>query len=827
MPLVGYDMITESGTTGFWPTFTTTSANVYIDMTTTRWLNVYDASGNAPTSVSCDLGEVIVGVRYKSHLTAGKGSSGSLSRIPDIECAKLQSVAQVKAVDIDSIDTRSITVDNSTGNGVIREKTSVVNVKQCMAKQTNPFLVKQQNSVFNTCNHHMGGSSSSSTSTSSSKGSSTTLIEFLLSVESVGGGGGRRPRKGPPELIDFVIRRDNEITADSLFGTSDKQLDKVLEASITASQETAMNKASAAYKANWGAAPSVEEIKQELGSTPWTSDQLLAGSSEFISGSLTNGAVMKIVRGFQVYPEDLTQVMMICGTVIGCAHGTCQDTTCACEKGWSGRACMERLDPCGTQPCGSRGKCAENFESSSTSNQYTCTCDSGFSGVNCEISSDPCQQLQQDGSWKEFNCGQGQCVSATSSTTGGKEGSPLLYTCDCLAGYTVNVTTGVCSVRKVDCVGKWSAGICDASCNQIDTFHVSIPAQGSGVACPAVEGEQRTTQCMGGGCKKCMSRDCNGRGSCDSGTGICVCKTGYKGDNCELSTDKCSTSLCSGHGNCDASQTGCQCLNGWKSDPSSGAVFCSIDPCLGCPLGQCNTFTGTCSCSDEQLSDYPRFPACAAQGAVDCAGQWGPWSKCTPNCEKKRYYTITSVASGGGKVCPNLAGDVDTAPCAGGSCCSIQASQCLNKAPFLPELCLCQCPVGFQGQFCGDSSATADEVVSKDTAVDAATLALFNTTTRAPLEYVSVSADEILAAQATPAPASSGINMLYVYIGAGAGGLLLIGGLAYMFFGKKAAPAAPTDPLLAGMEGLEGMDLTGMDLSALGMVDAPGGGNPL
>jgi hypothetical protein len=135
--------------------------------------------------------------------------------------------------------------------------------------------------------------------------------------------------------------------------------------------------------------------------------------------------------------------------------------------------------------------------------------------------------------------------------------------------------------------------------------------------------------------------------------------------------------------------------------------------------------------------------------------------------------------------------------------------------------------VGFQGQFCGDSSATADEVVSKDTAVDAATLALFNTTTRAPLEYVSVSADEILAAQATPAPASSGINMLYVYIGAGAGGLLLIGGLAYMFFGKKAAPAAPTDPLLAGMEGLEGMDLTGMDLSALGMVDAPGGGNPL
>jgi hypothetical protein len=145
----------------------------------------------------------------------------------------------------------------------------------------------------------------------------------------------------------------------------------------------------------------------------------------------------------------------------------------------------------------------------------------------------------------------------------------------------------------------------------------------------------------------------------------------------------------------------------------------------------------------------------------------------------------------------------------------------LNRAQFLPELCQCQCPVGFQGQFCADSSATADAVVIKDTAVDASTLALFNTTTRAPLEYSSVSASELLASQGT-APASS--NMLYIYIAAGVGGLLLIGGAAYFFMRKKPADAAAaptTDPLLAGMEGLEGMDLTGMDLSALGMDNPP------
>ena len=809
MPLVGYDIISDSGTTGYWPTFTTTSANLYIDMTTTRWLNVYDSSGDAaPTTLSCDIGEVIVGVRYQSHVNAGKGSSSSLSPIPDIECAKLQNVAQVKAEDINSVDTRTITVDNSTGNGVINTKTSVVNVKQCMSSKTNPFLVQQKDSVFNTCHNHMGSGSSWSGSTSTT---TTALIEFLLSVESVGRSSEPGGQRGP-EVIDFLIRKDSNITSDSLFGTGDTKNDQALQASISASQQTAVNKASAEYKANWGSVPSVSEITQQLGATPWTSDQLLAGSSEFTAGSLTQGGVMQIVRGFQVSSSDPTQVMMICGSVIGCAHGTCQETTCKCDSGWSGPACMERLDPCGSSPCGSHGQCNPNFNNSFTSLQYNCTCDEGFSGVNCTLSSDPCQIMNPvDRTWSELDCGRGQCVANISAAPG-----ETPYMCECLAGYTTNSSTGTCTVKKVDCVGQWSSTLCDDSCNQIDTFHVSIPAQGAGAFCPAKEGDQRSSQCTGGNCKQCMSRDCNNRGSCDSGTGICVCQTGWKGDNCELSTDTCSTNLCSGHGNCDASQTSCTCMNGWKSDPSTApSVFCSIDPCSGCPPGQCNTFTGTCACPEDQASD-PRYPACNGLGAVDCAGQWGPWTQCTVSCQKKRYFTVTTVASGGGKSCSHQAGDVDSAPCTAGSCCTITASQCLNNAQFLPELCTCQCPVGFQGQFCGDSSATADSVVTQNLAVDAATLALFNTTTRAPLDYNNVNAGDILNAQSTPAPSSSGSAQLFIYIGAGVGGLLLIGGLAYMFMGKKPA-APPTDPLLAGMEGLEGMDLTGMDLSALGM----------
>jgi hypothetical protein len=88
-------------------------------------------------------------------------------------------------------------------------------------------------------------------------------------------------------------------------------------------------------------------------------------------------------------------------------------------------------------------------------------------------------------------------------------------------------------------------------------------------------------------------------------------------------------------------------------------------------------------------------------------------------------------------------------------------------------------------------------------------MSLFNTT-----ERPDVNVPQPMQAADTAATPDS--NKLTIYIAVGAGGLLLIGGLVYYLLKKKpaAVPAASEDPLLAGMEG---MDLTGMDLSALGI----------
>jgi hypothetical protein len=104
-------------------------------------------------------------------------------------------------------------------------------------------------------------------------------------------------------------------------------------------------------------------------------------------------------------------------------------------------------------------------------------------------------------------------------------------------------------------------------------------------------------------------------------------------------------------------------------------------------------------------------------------------------------------------------------------------------------------------------------VLIQEQIVDASQLGALNTTTRAPITVPTVLAQT----QATEAVEESD-NMIWVYVGAGAGGLVLLIVIGYFMMKKPKPP--PADPLLAGvegLEGLEGMDLSNMDLSALGM----------
>ena len=811
MPLVGYDLIQAAPPRGYWPLFASTKSNLYVDSSSSRWVNVYTPAG-AQNTVQCESGEVIIGIRYASHKNAAKYAPNEpVLEIPDIQCAKLQETAQIKAVDIDSVYSRNVTVDAS-GGGTITTVQSVMDVKQCMLSKTDQFRVQDRGPTVNTCYGHASGGRTTVVS------GNVLLFEYLMSLR-VDSEYKKQFPEGPV-LVDFLVRQEKPVTADELFGTDDDKLDAQIKAGIQASKETAVNKASAQYQANWGASVDVQSVIQELGDKPWASDKLIAGSAEFISGSLTSGSPMQIIRGFTQTDDSSFPVAIICGSVIGCAHGTCKDEKCVCKDGFSGPACAERMDPCGSQPCGSKGTCKENYDSSNVGSDglpryYTCSCQEGFFGSNCELSSDVCI-VQKDGFWTSVNCGQGSCVANT-NTTSSTSNSPA-YTCACFPGYSLD-ETGSCTVRKIDCVGKWTAlNVCDQNCQQKEVFRISTPAEGSGAICLNKEGDSRTTPCNGGTCKKCLSRDCNGRGKCDDAKGSCVCKSGWTGSNCEQSTDLCATTLCNGHGNCDSMQSSCTCMNGWKSAPDASSKFCNIDPCAGCPTGMCNTDTGVCACPDELPPG--NWPVCT--GATDCVGYWGPWTECSASCERKRYFTISTPASNGGQMCAKKSGDFESEKCVSGTCCTLQASDCQNGSDYDKMSCSCRCKPGFQGDRCEQKAVTADRIVRQELSVDAATMSLFNTTARPDIDFQSAAP---LAAEAAPEP-EKGINMMYVYIGGGIVALLLIGGGWYMMK-KKPAPKPAGDPLLAGMEGLEGMDLSGMDLSALGMDPNAPNVNPL
>ena len=808
MPLVGYDLIQASAPRGYWPLFSTTKATLYVDQSTARWINVYSAEGPAD-SVMCDDGEVIIGVRYSSHKNAAQfAPNDRVAEIPDIQCARLQETAQVMAVDIDSVNTRNVTVDSS-GGGTIKTTQSVMDVKQCMLDKTNNFHVQDKGATMNTCYGNGKGTVTSG---------NVLLFEYLMSLRVDEDYRKRNPEN--PMLIDFMIRQEKPVTAEDLFGTDDDKTDAQIKAGIQASKDTAINKAQAEYQANWGTTVDVQATIQELGDKPWSSDKLIAGSAEFVSGSLTSGSPMQIIRGFARSDDPSFPVAMICGSVIGCAHGSCKNNKCVCNAGFSGGACTDRLDPCGNNPCGTKGRCTENFSANNTMadgspKQYTCACDTGFLGDNCDKSTDPCLVAKDGGFWSSVDCGQGSCVAPTPSLTNVTAPVATNYTCSCFPGYSLD-SAGACSVRSVDCVGVWSPlALCDANCLQKEVFKINVPAEGSGTNCTNIEGDSRTTICTGGNCKKCMSRTCNGRGKCDDAKGQCVCTSGWTGSNCEQANDICSSSFCNGRGNCNEQQTSCTCVNGWKSQPGATAKFCDVDPCSGCPPGNCNTDTGTCACPDELPAG--QWPACSSSS--DCAGYWGPWGSCSATCDQKRYYTIATPATNGGQMCSQKAGDFQSQRCSSGMCCTLKAADCQNGSDYDSATCMCRCRPGFQGDKCEYKSATADKIVQTERYVDAATMALFNTTARPDVGFEQGT----MAAEATTAPPAN--TKMYIYIGAGVGALLLIGGAAWFFLGKKKPPV--TDPLLAGMEGMEGLDLTGMDLSALGVDPNAPNVNPL
>ncbi|CAM9229530.1 unnamed protein product [Sphacelaria rigidula] len=243
-------------------------------------------------------------------------------------------------------------------------------------------------------------------------------------------------------------------------------------------------------------------------------------------------------------------------------HGTCDTSTstCTCFEGWGAdtdvtlyRAadCSARVCPSGkawgdvptgplaahqVQECSGRGLCdRESGE---------CECFDGFSGGACERSGCP------------NDCsGHGRCVNMKSLATT-SEALPLSnvttgfvsqswYYCfssrSCVLGEDDSVTWDEEMIYGCVCDSSWEVGLGSGQTQEPEWFGPDCSLR----HCPSGDDPSTTvdeTDCYNvttssvysGAAGNLCQVDCSNRGTCDYGTGLCDCYTGYYGYNCQL-----------------------------------------------------------------------------------------------------------------------------------------------------------------------------------------------------------------------------------------------------------------------------------------------------
>uniref|UniRef100_A0A8C4W6J8 Scavenger receptor class F member 1 n=1 Tax=Gopherus evgoodei TaxID=1825980 RepID=A0A8C4W6J8_9SAUR len=201
--------------------------------------------------------------------------------------------------------------------------------------------------------------------------------------------------------------------------------------------------------------------------------------------------------------------------------------------------------------------------------------------------------------------------------------------------------------------------------------------------------------------KECTAALCEGEDACKVDEvcvrpGICLCKPGFFGANCN---SRCPDQYWGS--DCKKS---CSCHPNGKCDPVSGQCICNANrwgvlcefPCQCAPHGHCNPHTGACHCEP---------------------GWWGP------NCKKQCLCRVT------GSHCDSVTGQcVCTQGWWGRRCsfrctchlspCAQDSGKCECRAGFWGPLCQhhcdclhgncnhldghCSCNPGYQGRSCGD-----------------------------------------------------------------------------------------------------------------------------
>ena len=247
-----------------------------------------------------------------------------------------------------------------------------------------------------------------------------------------------------------------------------------------------------------------------------------------------------------------------------CQHGECVDEggsfSCDCiGTGYDGDKCENNIDDCKSDSC-MNGTCVDGV------NSFTCDCYDGHEGPECDDITD-CVDCMNDGECNEGN---------------------QTFTCGCTEGWEVDISTGLCTVDKNDCIpnpcqnnGGCTDGINTFTC---DCSNTDFEKDSDGL-CTIPRDPCDSLECAPGTCSG---------GVCDcSGTGFQVDDTTGK---CTTDINFCEVNLCvNGFCNDEALKYTCSCHLGWTKD-SDG--HCTVNQ-ENCPDNVCDH--GSCN---DGLDDY-------------------------------------------------------------------------------------------------------------------------------------------------------------------------------------------------------------------------------
>ncbi|XP_052253077.1 fibrillin-2-like [Dreissena polymorpha] len=341
----------------------------------------------------------------------------------------------------------------------------------------------------------------------------------------------------------------------------------------------------------------------------------------------------------------------------GCAQ-VCTNTDgrfrCSCNEFYlladDKKACLPQ-EKCSTPNLCTNGVCAM------INATETCTCNAGFQFKagnitvcedikECAKNPNPCSQscFETEGSY-ECACNQTGYQLAEDKTTcincsAGKFGQNCTQTCVCVEANTESCArdTGTCT-----CKAGWIGTRCEDDKNECSTnpctANSTCQNTNGSYVCDCNSGYIKSAD---GTCQVCRSwqygarcaSDCecdtNNSLSCSNTNGTCMCKNGWRGDNCTTNVNECeaNTTICNDSLKTCKDELGsytCNCLYGYTL---LDGVCTDIDECLegtdNCTQ-MCNNTVGGFECGCN-----PGFSG-SGNNCVACAdGKWGV--QCNRSC---------------------------------------------------------------------------------------------------------------------------------------------------------------------------------------------------